>query len=121
MSAVSVDGKAAEEEIFDRDVGIIDRLPQNDHRTIGPIRQMQNGRVSGPAQGLMISLQHDGLSDFNQSGRQQHFPAAFRQEIQRPLDFGAGRALAQRHHHRFRGGNLGGNDTCHGKNQQTSA
>ena len=92
VTAVSVDGKAAEEQVFDRGTGIIDRLPQNDHRAIGAVCQMQDSRFPGPAQGLMIPPQNNGLADFNHSRRQQHFPAAFRQGIQGSLDLSAGRA-----------------------------
>ena len=87
MTAVSVNEKAAEAQVFDRGTGIVDRFAQNDHRAIGAVRQMQDSRFPGPAQGLMIAPQNNGLADFNHSRRQHHFPAAFRQGIQGPLDF----------------------------------
>ena len=100
---------------------IVDGFTQDDHRAIGAIRQAQDRRISGAAQGLMIALQHDGLADFNGSGRQHHFPATFRQHVQHLLDFGAGRARMEGHHHRLRGRDGGGRQTGRRKGQQPHA
>ena len=100
---------------------MIDGLAQDDHRAIGAIRQAQDRGHPGTAQGLMIPLQYDGLANFKISGRQHHFPAAFRQKVQCPLDFGAGHAGWQGHDHRFQGRYLGSNRTGRGENHQTHA
>ena len=121
MGTVSVNEKVAEVQVFDGEAGIIHRFAQDDHRAIGAIRQAQDGRFPGTAQGLMIAPQHDGLTDGKNSGWQHHFPAAFRQTIQRLLDFGAGHTRRECYDHRFWGGYLGSNHACRRKNQQTHA
>ena len=121
MGTVSVNKKGTDVQIFDSCLGIVDGLAQDEHRAIDAIRQAQDRRVPGTAQGLMIALQHDGLADFKNSGWQHHFPATLRQNIQSLLDFGAGHAQRQSHDLRFQVGYLGSNRAGSGENRQKHA
>jgi len=89
MDAIAIYKKSGNSKVPDDPGRGIDRFPQNDHRAIGVIRQMQHGCRASSAQRLAIAPQDDGLKNLEISSRQHHFPAALRQHIQCLLDFHA--------------------------------
>ena len=81
------------------------------HRAIGVVRQLQDRRRAGAAQGLIVAPQNDRLVDLKFSRRQNHFAAAGGQGVQGLLDFSVRHAGGQSDHGRFGGEDLRGGQT----------
>ena len=98
---VSVNPQVRQAQMRRRRPGFGHGRPQNHHRAIGPVGQMQEGGRSAAAQSLIIVLQQQRLGDFIGSGAEKDF-AVGRQGVQRLLDFRAAGIGGQRKNDRRR-------------------